>query len=46
MGSMLSGVDLEVAVHAEAFASGAQQRQEDDGEGVQEKKPVAPFADR
>ena len=43
MGPVFGGVDLEVAVHAEAFASGAEQRQENDGEGVQEKKPVAPL---
>jgi len=43
MGSVFGRVDLEMAVHAEAFTSGAEQRQENDGEGVQEKKPVAPL---
>ncbi len=32
-----------MAVHAEAFSGGAEQRQKNDGEGVEEKKPVAPF---
>src|SRR5271165_4929886 len=40
---VFGGVDLEMAIHAEAFAGGAEQRQENDGEGVQEKKPVAPL---
>ena len=31
---VFGGVDLEMAVHAEAFASGAEQGQENDGEGV------------
>jgi hypothetical protein len=43
MGPVFGRVDLEMAVHAEAFTSGAEQRQENDGEGVQEKKPVAPL---
>ena len=43
MGSAFGGVDLEMAVHAEALASGAEKRQKHDGEGVQEKKPVAPL---
>src|ERR1039458_6021244 len=43
MGPVFGRVDLEMAIHAEAFASGAEQRQENDGEGVQEKKPVAPL---
>ncbi len=43
MGPVFGRVDLEAAVHAEAFASGAEQRQENDGEGVQQKKPVAPL---
>src|SRR5271165_4303354 len=43
MGPVFGGVDLEMAIHAEAFAGGAEQRQENDGEGVQEKKPVAPL---
>src|SRR5450759_5975506 len=43
MGSVFGGVDLEMAVHAEAFAGGAEQRQKHDGEGVQKKKPVAPL---
>src|ERR1019366_5349191 len=33
MGSVFGGVDLEMAVHAEAFAGGAEQRQKHDGEG-------------
>src|ERR1035437_1686360 len=32
-----------MTVHAEAFAGGAKQRQQDDREGVEEKKPVAPL---
>ena len=40
MGPVFGRVDLEMAIHAEAFASGAEQRQENDGEGVQEKKPL------
>ena len=43
MGSVFGGIDLEMAVHAEAFAGGAEQRQKHDGEGVQKKKPVAPL---
>jgi hypothetical protein len=43
MGSVFGRVDLQMTVHAEAFASGAEQRQENDGEGVQKKKPVAPL---
>src|SRR5271165_7224902 len=43
MGPVFGRVDLEMAIHAEAFAGGAEQRQENDGEGVQEKKPVAPL---
>src|ERR1035437_6897613 len=31
MGSVFGGVDLEMAVHAEAFAGGAEQRQKHDG---------------
>jgi hypothetical protein len=43
MGSVLGGIDLEMAIHAEAFAGGAEQRPKYDGEGVQKKKPVAPL---
>ena len=43
MGAMLGGVGLEMAVHAEAFSGGAEQRQENDREGVEEKQPVAPL---
>src|SRR5271163_2630894 len=43
MGAMLGGVGLEMAVHAETFSGGAEQRQENDGEGVEEKQPVAPL---
>src|SRR5271157_3425692 len=43
MGPVFGRVDLEMAIHVEAFAGGAEQRQENDGEGVQEKKPVAPL---
>ena len=32
-----------MTVHAEAFAGGAEQCQQHDREGVQEKKPVAPL---
>ena len=35
MGPVFGRVDLEMAIHAEAFAGGAEQRQENDGEGVQ-----------
>src|SRR5208282_768770 len=41
MSAMLGGVGLEMAVHAEAFSGGAEQRQENDREGVEEKQPVA-----
>ena len=43
MSSVFGGVDLEMAVHAEAFAGRAEQRQKHDGEGVQKKQPVAPL---
>src|SRR5271168_596679 len=33
MGAMLGGVGLEMAVHAETFSGGAEQRQENDREG-------------
>ena len=46
MGAMLGGVGLEMAVHAEAFSGGAEQRQENDREGVEEKQPVAPLGVR
>ena len=42
VGSALGGVDFEMTVHAEAFAGGAEQGQKHDGEGVEEKQPVAP----
>ncbi len=35
MGSVLGGVRLEVTVHAEAFARGAEQRQKGDREGIE-----------
>jgi len=43
MGSVFGGIDFEMAVHAEAFAGGAEQRHKHDSEGVQKKKPVAPL---
>ena len=43
IGAVRGRVDLEMAIIAEAFASGAEQRQENDGEGVEQKKPVAPL---
>ena len=46
MGAMLGGVGLEMAVHAETFSGGAEQRQENDREGVEEKQPVAPLGVR
>ena len=45
MGAMLGGVGLEMAVHAETFSGGAEQGQENDREGVEEKQPVAPLGD-
>ncbi|WP_157043711.1 hypothetical protein [Nitrobacter hamburgensis] len=41
MSSALGSVDLEMAIHTEALAGWAEQRQKHDGEGVQKKKPVA-----
>src|SRR3954447_23708491 len=41
MGAGLDGVGLEVAVHAEALASGTEQGEQDDGEGVEQQQPVA-----
>ena len=43
MGSGLDGVGLEVAVHAEAFAGGTEQGEQDDGEGVEQQQAVAPL---
>lgn len=41
MGTGLDGVGLEVAVHAEAFTGGAEQREQEDGEGVEQQQAVA-----
>src|SRR4051812_40271769 len=41
MGTGLDGVGLEVAVHAEALASGTEPGEQDDGEGVEQQQPVA-----
>jgi hypothetical protein len=41
MGSALGGVDLQMPIHAEALAGRAEQRQQNDREGVQQKQPVA-----
>jgi hypothetical protein len=41
MGAGLNGVGLEVAVHAEALASGTEPGEQDDGEGVEQQQPVA-----
>src|SRR5689334_9198872 len=43
MGAPLDGVDLEVTVHAEAFAGGPEQSEQDDGEGVEQQQAVAPL---
>ena len=43
MGAGLDGVGLEMAVHAEALAGGAEQGEQDDGEGVEQQQPVAPL---
>src|SRR3954471_19415524 len=43
MRSGLDGVGLEVAVHAEAFAGGTEQGEQDDGEGVEQQQAVAPL---
>src|SRR3954463_3761606 len=42
LGASLDGVGLEVAVHAEALAGGAEQGEQDDGEGI-EQQSVAPL---
>jgi hypothetical protein len=41
MGSMFGGVDLDVVVLAEVSLGGADRRRENNGEGVQQKTPVA-----
>ena len=38
MGAGLDGVGLEVAVHAEALAGGAEQGEQDDGEGIEQQR--------
>jgi len=43
MGAPLGGVDLEMAVHAEALARGPEQGQQEDREGVEQEKPIAPL---
>ena len=32
-----------MAVHAEAFAGGAEQGEQNDGEGIEQQQPVAPL---
>src|SRR3954452_14050899 len=43
MAAPLDGVGLEVAVHAEALAGGAEQSEKDDGDGIERQAPVAPL---
>src|ERR687898_276915 len=43
MGAGLDGVGLEVAVHAEALAGGAEPGEQDDGEGIEQQQSVAPL---
>ena len=43
MGSAFGGVALEKTIHSEAFPGGAEQRQEHDGDGVEEQQPLAPL---
>src|SRR4051812_20471113 len=43
MGAGLDGVGLEMAVHAEALAGGAEQGEQNNGEGVEQQQPVAPL---
>src|SRR4051812_2581937 len=43
MGAGLDGIGLEVTVHAEALAGGAEQGEQDDGKGVEQQQPVAPL---
>src|SRR3954471_8396003 len=38
MGTGLDGVGLEMAVHAEALAGGAEQGEQDDGEGIEQQQ--------
>jgi hypothetical protein len=42
MGTGLDGVGLEVAVHAEAFAGGAEQGEHEDGESVEQREAERP----
>ena len=46
MGPVFGRVDLEMAIHAEAFAGGAEQRQKHDGEGVQNEEACRAVVDR
>src|SRR3954454_21522714 len=39
----LDGVGLEMAVHAEALASGTEQGEQDDGKRIEQQQPVAPL---
>ena len=41
MSAGLDGVGLEVAVHAEALAGGAEQGEQDHGDGIEQQQPVA-----
>src|SRR5271157_1393237 len=41
MDAALGGAGSQLTIHAEAFAGGAQYRQQQDGEGVQEQQTVA-----
>src|SRR3954470_20424644 len=43
MGAGLDGVGLEMAVHAEALTGGAEQGEQDDGEGIEQQQSVAPL---
>ena len=39
----LDGVGLEMAVHAEAFAGGAEPGEQDDGKRIEQQQPIAPL---
>ena len=43
MCSPFGGVGFQVPVHAETFAGRAEQGQKDDGEGIDQQRPIASF---
>ena len=43
MGAGLDSVGLEMAVHAEALAGGAEQGEQNDGKRIEQQQPVAPL---